>query len=222
MKRLIPYTVFGIIIAVIFTLIGAGWGRRPVAAVFQELVRLQNGWNEAQAQLGSQQDINERLDAEAQGLRRENKRKANQVARLEAQIQELTGSGPADVDAPRTLAKFEDQNVSIRYHIVSEDFDYTMKPRKITLSIVENDKKVSAKAWDILADREIQIDRMEFLRLPLDYKPWYKKINVGLAAGYCDGLLGGVSGGYGKTRVIVFGRLADELVPGVMLHRDLW
>lgn len=222
MKNLLFYIVFGLIVAVVFLAIGASLGSHPVIALRQQVTRLQNGWNEAITAQGSTQDINDRLTAEASDLRKENKRRAQQVASLQAQLAELTGSGPAEVDQPRTLAKYEDQNVSIRYHLISEDFDYTLKPRKITLAIVENDNKVSAKAWDVLADREIAIDKLDFLRLPNDYKPWYKKVKLGLGAGYSDGIMGGVVVGYNKTRIFGGARLDETLVPTVMVLQDFW
>jgi hypothetical protein len=187
-----------------------------------EVARLQNGWNEVNAQLLSQRDMNERLAAEAGDLRGQNRKLAQQCGKLEMQIKELTGSGPADVDQPRTLARYEDDQVQLRYWLIDERFEYTVKPYRIGLSVVDIKGKVSAKAFDVRTGKEIDITRMDFAQVPESGKAWYRKVKIGLDAGYSDGLIVGAHVGYNKTRVIGGVRLDETLVPTVAVSQDLW
>ncbi len=227
MKRAnLVYLAFCLVLVVIAFAIGTTIGKKSITYLTGEINKLQNGWTEAQSKIGEQQDINDRLKGEAEGLQKANKSKAFQIALLRAQLKEITGSGPADIpEGPeeKTLATFEDNNVKIRYYFSNEMFNYILKPRPITLTIVENKNKVSAKVWDIKGEQELEIEEMTFTRLPFAQpKRWYSNLHLGLAAGYNEGLLVGVSGGYGKTKIIAFSRLAEKLVPGLMLHRDLF
>lgn len=218
--------LFYLVIALIIFIAGAAVKSKQAVQYLNQIRQLKDGWAETTAQLISQKDMNKDLEATAKTLSKSNRKLAQDKASLEIELAELKGQGPAVIETRGGMpwvARYEDDKVQLEYDLETYLFNYTLKPRPISLTVIgKRDNTWDAIAYDPATDKDIPIRSLNVLSVPRNDK-WYKKIKLGLAAGYDEGLIAGVKISYGKGHAIPWARLkSDGLVYGGAFAFDLW
>lgn len=189
-----------LIILIIVTLLAGGIfvlgvnaGRsRTTQPLLAQIDSLANGWTSARAEIVSQKELARRLGETASTLDARWRKAAGESARLRLELDKLTGSGPGelpDPGQPPTLARYEDKYVQLRYHLLDNIFDYTLKQRPIIITIVEKDDGLAAQAYDPDMDRPIPISRMEYDRVAVKGDNWGLGLAITWDGRYAEGAL---------------------------------